>query len=78
MDLQLDYQADMLVSKIKHYLITTMGVTIDEASNEEFYRAFALTFREEIMMNWTATTHTFRKSKHVCCFISAWSICPVG
>lgn len=60
---QLDYQAELLVSKIKHYLITTMGVTIDEANNEEFYRAFALTLREEIMINWTATSHTFKKNR---------------
>ncbi len=60
---QLDYQAEMLVSKIKHYLITTMGVTIDEANAEEFYRAFALTLREEIMMNWTASVHTIRKKQ---------------
>jgi glycogen phosphorylase len=59
----LDYQAEMLVSKIKHYLITTMGVTVDEATNEEFYRAFSLTLREEIMINWTATFHTFWKNK---------------
>lgn len=63
MDPQLDYQADLLASKIKHYLITTMGVTIDEANNEEFYRAFALTLREEIMINWTATSHTFKKNR---------------
>ncbi len=54
-------QAESLAHKIKHYLITTMGVTIDEASSEEFYRAFALTIREEIMINWTATTHTYKK-----------------
>ena len=60
---QLEYQAEMLTSKIKHYLITTMGVTIDEATNEEFYRAFALTLREEIMINWTAAAHTYRKNQ---------------
>lgn len=63
MDIALEAQAEMLVSKIKHYLITTMGVTLDEANNEEFYRAFSLTLREEIMINWTASMHTFRK-KH--------------
>ena len=61
MDEQLDFQAEMLCNKIKHYLITTMGVTADEADDEEFYRAFALTLREEIMINWTATAHTIRK-----------------
>lgn len=56
-------QAESLAHKIKHYLITTMGVTLDEATSEEFYRAFALTLREEIMINWTACIHTFRKKK---------------
>jgi len=55
------YQAEMLAHKIRHYLITTMGVTEDEATYEEFYRAFSLTIREEIMINWTATNHTFDK-----------------
>jgi len=53
-------QVANLASKIKHYLITMMGITIDEATEEEFYRAFALTLREEVMINWTATSHTFR------------------
>lgn len=59
----LDTQAESLARKIKHYLITTMGVTLDEANAEEFYRAFALTLREEIMINWTATTHTYKKKQ---------------
>lgn len=60
MDLQ--YQAEMLENKIKHYLITTMGVTIDEADEEEFYQAFVMTLREEIMINWTATLHTYKNN----------------
>ncbi len=59
----LEFQSVSLHHKIKHYLITTMGVTLDEANAEEFYRAFALTLREEIMINWTATTHTYKKNK---------------
>ncbi len=59
-DVILNDQAERLSSKIKHYLITTMGITASEANDEEFYRAFSLTLREEIMINWTATTHTFR------------------
>lgn len=61
-DVILNDQAERLTSKIKHYLITTMGITADEANDEEFYRAFSLTLREEIMINWTATTHTFRSN----------------
>ncbi|HKY99930.1 MAG TPA: hypothetical protein VJ112_02070, partial [Rhabdochlamydiaceae bacterium] len=62
-ELKLDAQADSLARKIKHYLITTMGVTVEEANPEEFYRAFSLTLREEIMINWTATAHTFKKKQ---------------
>lgn len=60
---QLDIQVENLASKIKHYLITTRGITLDEATDEEFYRAFALTLREEIMINWTATLHTMRNRR---------------
>ena len=63
MDLKTQTQAINLIQKIRHYLITTMGVTINEASPEEFYRAFALTLREEIMINWTACVHTYREKK---------------
>lgn len=63
MDEILNSQAEMLVSKIKHYLITMMGLTADEANAEEFYRAFCLTMREEIMINWTATSHTIKNNK---------------
>ncbi len=63
MDPKIQAQADSLAHKIKHYLITTMGMTIDEANPEEFYRAFALTLREEVMINWTACAHTFKKRR---------------
>jgi glycogen phosphorylase len=56
----LEANAEMMAKKIKHYLITSMGVTVNEASPEEFYRAFSLTLREELMINWTATTKTYR------------------
>lgn len=59
-DTILEYQAENLISKVKHYLITSMGVTLDESTNEEFYRAFSMTLREEIMINWTATAHTYK------------------
>lgn len=63
MIVNLEEQAESLKHKIKHYLITTMGVTLDEANPEEFYRAFALTLREEMMINWTATTHSYKKKR---------------
>jgi glycogen phosphorylase len=57
------YQSEFLASKIKHYLITRMGVTLDEANDDEFYQAFCFTMREEIMINWTATFHTIKKKQ---------------
>ncbi len=54
----LDWQAEMLVHKIKHYLITKLGRLEYEISDEEFYEALSLTLREEIMINWTALLHT--------------------
>lgn len=60
---QLNPQADAVAQKVRHYLITTMGKTADEASDEEFYRAFSAALREEIMINWTATNHTLKKPK---------------
>lgn len=59
----IEMQAESLARKMKHYLITTMGVTLEEANPEEFYRSFALTLREEMMISWTACTQTYRKKK---------------
>jgi starch phosphorylase len=59
----LNLQAERLASKIKHYLITMMGITVDEANDEECYRALSMTLREEIMINWTASFHTARNAK---------------
>jgi len=56
-------KAEMLINKVKHYLIITYGKTIDECSNYEFYRCLSLAFREEIMINWTAALHTLQKHK---------------
>lgn len=59
----LEYKAETLTSKIKHYLITTYGKTLQECSNYEFYRALCLALREEIMINWAASSHTMHKAK---------------
>lgn len=56
--IDLDHQADILIAKLKHYLITTMGRVSDEATTSEFYRALSYTLREEIMINWLATART--------------------
>lgn len=58
----IDQQAEKLVAKIKHYLITTMGRVSDEANLDELYRALCYTLREEIMINWLAASRTFVKN----------------
>lgn len=58
MEKDLDFEADNLVKKIKHYLITSLGRLVDEADDEEFYRAFSYALREEVMANWKAAAHT--------------------
>jgi len=60
---QFDFQSESIINKIKHYLITTMGKNSDQATDQEFYRAFCLALREEIMINWTATANTIKKNK---------------
>ena len=60
---QLNAKADQFVQKIKHYIITTSGRTIEQATMEEFYQAFVTILREEIMINWTATVDTITEKK---------------
>jgi glycogen phosphorylase len=55
----IDSQAEMLIAKIKHYLITTMGRVSDEADADEFYRALCYAMREEIMINWLAAARSW-------------------
>lgn len=59
-DINLDLKAELLCQKIKHYLIATIGRSATECNIDEFYRAFCLAFREEIMVNWLANSKTFR------------------
>lgn len=55
----LDLQATNLIQKIKHYLITTMGRVIEEATPEELHQVLCQALREEIMIHWTAASHTW-------------------
>lgn len=55
--------ADALVQKIKHLIITTSGHTAAGCSIEEFYYAFCLALREQIMVNMTATIDTIEEKK---------------
>lgn len=62
MTIDLDYQVEMLVAKTKHYLITVMGRVSEEANPDEFYRALCFALREEIMINWLASSRTHAKN----------------
>ncbi len=57
-----EQQADLVVRKIKHYLITTFGRVLEEADADEFYRAFCYAMREQIMTNWQATAQSWTKN----------------
>lgn len=54
----INQQSEILIAKIKHYLITVMGRISDEANVDEFYRALCYALREEIMINWLAVAQT--------------------
>ena len=47
--------SEQFVRKIRRYLITLFGRVLEEASSDEFYRAFCFAVREQIMINWEAT-----------------------
>lgn len=64
MDNPIENQAEILVQKIKRYLIASMGRSLKNANDEEVYRALAHVIREEIMVNFLATERTF--AKHQC------------
>lgn len=61
--MDLNEQAEELAQKIKHLIITTSGHTSDNATLEEFYYAFCLALREEIMINTTATIDTIQNKR---------------
>ena len=58
-----DLQADVLVQKIKHIMITNNGRTESKATIDEFYQAFCEVLREEIMINWTASLDSIEEKK---------------
>ena len=55
--------AENLIRKVKSHLIRTVGRTVEDASSEEFYRAFSYAIREETMINWMATARTIAQQK---------------
>lgn len=61
--MDINSQAEVLVQKIRHFIITNSGRVCEQASIEEFYQAFCAILREELMMHWTSTFETFTKKK---------------
>jgi starch phosphorylase len=53
--------ADSLVAKLKSYLVTMLGRTLEEANPDEILRALVYAVREETMINWLATARTNEK-----------------
>ena len=56
--------AYMLLQKIRHVLMTKIGILETEATMHEFYSAFCTAIHEERIINWTATNKTYNE-KHV-------------
>lgn len=56
-------QAEILIKKIKHILISTFGKLEQEANIEEYYLALCLSLREELMLQWAAKFHSIDASK---------------
>ena len=61
--LDLNLLADSLVEKTKRYLISHMGKTLEEARDEELFRALAHMVRDEIMLNFLETERAIQKNK---------------
>ena len=61
--MDLNAKANALIQKINQYTITHSGRVPEETSAEEFYVALCSTLRQEITLNWMATTQTFWKTK---------------
>lgn len=61
MDLNIDAQAELLLAKTQHYLITMLGRSTEKVHGDELYQALSYALREEIMINWAASAKTFSK-----------------
>jgi starch phosphorylase len=61
--MDLNAQADALLQRIKHFMITQSGRRAEEATAQEFYAALSTVLREEAIINWTASLDTFHQKK---------------
>lgn len=62
-EINIDLEAKKMAQQVKHYVIALLGKTFDEATDEEIYRAMAYVLREQVMVHWAATTHTFNTKR---------------
>lgn len=70
-DLNIDAQAEILLAKTQHYLITMMGRSLENVHFDELYQALSYALREEIMINWAATAKSFsRQDKRMLYYFS--------
>ena len=61
--MDINRQADELLCKIKHFMISQSGRRAQEATAQEFYAALSNVLREEAIINWTAALDTFHQKK---------------
>lgn len=71
-----DMAAEHLLQKIRYYLITNFGHILEEATSDEFYRAFCSAIREQIMINWQATAQTWIQDKSKMVFYLSMEYLP--
>jgi starch phosphorylase len=72
----IEEQSELLIRKIRHYLITLFGRVLEEASSDEFYRAFCFAIREQIMINWESTAVTWLNSNERMIFYLSMEYLP--
>ena len=61
--MDIEKQADLLVQKIKYLLLTRNGRIEQEATIEEFYEAFCVVLKEEVMINWMVSLNAMETKK---------------
>jgi starch phosphorylase len=72
----IEEQSELLVRKIRHYLITLFGRVLEEASSDEFYRSFCFAIREQIMINWESSAVTWTNANQRMIFYLSMEFLP--
>lgn len=63
MDIHLEQSAEVLIQRVKHFLMTELGLQLYQASDEELYVAFSYALREEIVTHWEANLQGIAQKK---------------